>query len=162
MTTDWLARGLGIAGILVGLASPAVTYFIWRRSGSRLKIVIRTVDVTSDRLEDVVRIEVRVQGLQAAMIQRIQLGQRVPTIVVQNQQKYETKWFFDAAPPDGREPLGRLVAPTDRVVADVPITDVAAQAGWNQKNILIQAAATRGDGQTWTSRVVKVATPRQP
>lgn len=160
MTTDWLARGLGIAGILVGLVSPTVTYFIWRRSGSRLKVTLRQVDLTSNRLEDVVRIEVRVQGSQAAMIRRIDLGQRVPTIVIQGNQKYETEWFIEAHPTDGGEPLGRLVAPTDLVTADVPIADIAARTGWDRR-VFVQARATRGDGLAKVSKVVTVTLPRR-
>jgi hypothetical protein len=126
MTVDWWARGLGIAGILIGLASPTAGYFVWRRSGSRVKVHLYPVAINANRLEDVVRIEIQVMGLQPAMIQRIQLGQRVPTEVVSTHQQYEILWFFDAEPTDGREPLGRLVQPTDRVIADVPIVEVAS------------------------------------
>ena len=161
MTTDWWARGLGIAGIVVGLASPVASYFIWLRSGSRLKVKLYLVEPTTDRLDDVVRIEVSVTGFQPAVIQRIQLGQRVPTVVVSSQQRYGSKWFLDATPSDGREALGRLVSPTDRVVADVPIADVANHVGWNVKGVLLLAKATRGDGRERTSKVSSFSTQRK-
>jgi hypothetical protein len=94
-----------------------------------LKVKLYPVAINANRLEDAVRIEIQVMGLQAALIQRIQLGQRVPTEVVSTQQQYELLWFFDAEPTDGREPLGRLVQPTDRVIADVPIIEVASFVG---------------------------------
>lgn len=37
-SVDWVARGIGIAGVLISLLSIAVTVFLWRRSGWHLDV----------------------------------------------------------------------------------------------------------------------------
>lgn len=157
---DWWARGLALAAIAVGLIAPTVTLVIWNRR-SRLKVTITHVTPTQNRLEDVIRIEVQGHGSQPAVVRRIELGQRVPTIVQGGNQQYGVKSFTDAQPTDGKGALDRTVSPTDYVTADVPITKVGWACNWPQR-VQLQAMATRGDGKAAKSKLLTVTLPKKP
>ncbi len=157
---DWVARGLAIGGIAVGLVSPFVTLGLWRRSGSRIEVSLKAVQLNANRLMDVVRVEVRAIGSQAVVVRKLELGVRVPGLVVNGTQQWTTDWFAELEPTDGLGPLRQTITPTDYLTSDVPIMDVAQRCGMDV-NARLLARATRGDERTGTSRVVTVRTPAQ-
>jgi hypothetical protein len=149
---------LAIGGIVVGLVSPIVTFEVWRRSGSRIKVSLEAVELNANRLMDVVRVEVRAFGAQPIGVRRLELGSlswaSLSTVGSSGERTGSRIW----SPTDGLGPLRRTITPTGYLTSDVPIMDLAVRCGMDAEPLLL-ARAVRGDGEAQTSKVVAVRTP---
>jgi hypothetical protein len=137
---DTTARVIGGLGILIGLGSIAFTYYLWYRSGPRIR-VSAFVKVESSA----VRIEVRNVGRLAAIVSQIELRDfHVLARSYQGNTLTTSRWTLSVQSDKG--PLPQELAPTDFLVADVSVDAILVKAD-NAREIVVRAWAQRGDGQ---------------
>ena len=158
MSAAQVALDIAEASLGVSLASVIANISIWVRSGGRFRVRAELVEHAHDRFLDTVRIEVHNVGRQAAVLRGVQLGKRVQTGTTGRRAIFETVMAFTLMPTSAA-PI-RLVAPTDFVVFDLPLSDVMEEWGEGE-TLYLQASATRGDGKVRDSNVIRIKTPRR-
>lgn len=74
---DWVARILAVLGLAAAIASIAITWYLWRRSGPEIVVLVNTATgqgaPVPTGFDDVVDVEVRNGGRMPAMIREVNL-----------------------------------------------------------------------------------------
>lgn len=145
---DWIARGIGAAGVLIGLASLGLTAYHWFRSGPTLRVgaFVRPESGT-------LRVEVTSTGRLPATVRLIEIRD---VFVLKTQQGTETvptsRWTVPIHPT--RE-LPVTLVPTDYIEADTDLSVVLANSG-NAREVTVAAWAERGDGRWYSSKPIRL------
>jgi hypothetical protein len=158
MSAAQTALDIAEASLAVSILNVAANIGIWVRSGGRFRVQVELVEHAHDRLQDILRVEVRNAGRQAVVLRGVQLGKRIQTGTSGRHAVFETVLSFTLLPTSAEQ--SRLIAPTDFAVFDVHLGE--AMTMWGEGETLsLQASATRGDGKVSESAVLRIKTPRR-
>jgi hypothetical protein len=143
---DWIARGIGLAGVLLAALGIGLTYFLWYRSGPHLKT---TAFVRAET--GTVHIEVSNVGRLAATVRNIELRDHLRLSTQGNLSAPTHRWTLRATPNGAALPCE--VPPSGFIDSDVDIKSVLVEAR-NLSEISVTAWAQRGDGKWYVSSPV--------
>lgn len=153
---DDIARWIGGAGIAIGIASLALTWYLWQRAGARLRV---TAFVKAESAS--VHIEVTSVGRLPATVRAIDLQERtvLNPQATRDNRSILARWTMPVTPRDAdgvdlSMPVEDL-APTAYLQADVPISEVITKSQ-GAPSISVVALATRGDNVISSSRAVRI------
>lgn len=150
---------LVVAEVSLGVSAAGVvlSYFMWHRSGGRLRVKLSYEEHGHDRFQDVVRVEVHNVGRQAAVLRSVQLGRRVQVPATPHTPIFRTTYEIDLLPNPQEQT--RMIAPTDFVAFDTPVSTIVNFWGPGL-TLSLQACAKRGDQKVSESTVIQIRTPR--
>jgi hypothetical protein len=152
---DWLARTLAILGLVAAITSIAITWYLWRKSGPEIVVIINTA--TSQRtpvpegFDEVVDVEIRNAGRMPAMIREVNL--RI--------------WDQEPSRRRGVSPTRLTLEPTYGAfpVAAPPTGYVSAKMADGtglSAGTIVQAVAVTGAGQVYESSLKQITGPHHP
>jgi hypothetical protein len=149
MPEDWVARGIGLAGLILSIAGLGLTAFLWWREGPRLRVTAFVRPESS-----AVRIEVASLGRLAVTVQLIELRDEfVLRVKSGSTTEPVSRWSIPVDP--GTQTLPIELAPTSSITADVDIPAILARAG-DERSVTVTAWAQRGDGRWSSSKPVRL------
>jgi hypothetical protein len=141
---DWIARGIGLAGVAVALASICLTAFLWRWSGPRIRIEAFMKPETGS-----VHLSVVSTGRLTVTVRALEL--RDEFVLKVKGQNYRTepisRWVIEVEPPG--QPVPVKLAPTEYLEADVDVRSIFGRAV-DSREVTVTAWVQSGDGR-WSS-----------
>jgi hypothetical protein len=146
---DIVARVIGISGIALAAFSIALTWYLWHRSGPRLKV---TAFVRAET--GTVQIEVVNAGRLSATIRQIELRDHFVLRGSAGSTEPTSRWAIPARARDGVD-LPRELAPSAYLEADVDVKAVLEKAD-RAPTATVRAATQRGDGRWVWSKPFRV------
>ena len=155
---DVPARVIAIAGLAIAVADIVATWWLWTKSGPRMRVRLRRVEHPSDRLQDKLVVEVYSVGRMPVRIGEVGLEDRVPTGQGSNTTSYME---LVLAPTDGG-PASRVMSHTDLpLVAEASMPQIIQRWSAGRK-LTLAAWAKDGNGRKKTSGTLTFTTPRWP
>jgi hypothetical protein len=159
MEPDILTRAIAIAALAIALGNIVVTWWLWTRSGPRIKVGLKREDHPNDRLKDRLVVKVSNTGRMPVLVKEVGIEDRVATgSAGSSPESYLT---LPLAPSDGG-PIPRVISHTDLpLVAEAEMPQIIDRWAAGRKLTLV-AWAKDGNDRKRTSREITVTTPRWP
>jgi hypothetical protein len=150
MPEDLIARGIGIAGVVLAIAGLGLTAFLWWWEGPRLRVTAFVRPESST-----VRIEVASTGRLAVTLEQLELRDEFVLKIEGGSTKTEPFSRWSISVDLGEKTLPLELAPTSSITADVDIPAILMRAG-DAPSVSVTAWAKRGDGRWSKSKPVRL------